>query len=102
VELLPGHPTRKDAFTALLVLDTIISASDSNEKIVKAMNDIQESVSKILKQSLKQRSIEPYFNPLKPNGIYVPTASTITNSSFCIHGFHMIFTVNSYYFLEQH
>jgi hypothetical protein len=39
---LPARPTRKDAFTALSVLDTVISASDDDEKIVKAMVDIQD------------------------------------------------------------
>jgi hypothetical protein len=34
-------------FTALSVLDTIISASDEDEKIVKAMDDIQDFVFKI-------------------------------------------------------
>jgi hypothetical protein len=42
---LPVRPTRKDAFIALSVLDTVISASDADEKIVKAMDDIQVFVS---------------------------------------------------------
>jgi hypothetical protein len=53
MQLLPARPTRKDAFTALSVLDTVISASDANEKILKVMDDIQEFVSKIYRQSLK-------------------------------------------------
>jgi hypothetical protein len=36
-----ARPTRKDAFMALLVFDTVISASDADEKIVNAMDDIQ-------------------------------------------------------------
>jgi hypothetical protein len=40
MQLLPARPTQKDAFTALSVLDTVISTSDANEKIVKAMDDI--------------------------------------------------------------
>jgi hypothetical protein len=42
---LPARPTRKDTSTALSVLDTVISASDADEKIVKAMDDIQDFVS---------------------------------------------------------
>jgi hypothetical protein len=61
IQLLPARPTRKDAVTALLVLDTVISASDADEKIVKEMDDIQEFVSKTYTQSLKQRSIDSYL-----------------------------------------
>jgi hypothetical protein len=64
---LPARPTRKDAFTALSVLDTVISASDADERIVKAMDDIQDFVSKIYRQSLKQRSIDSYFKKQLPN-----------------------------------
>jgi hypothetical protein len=46
---------------ALSVLDTVISASDADENIMKAMGDIQAFVSKIYRQSLKQRSIDSYF-----------------------------------------
>jgi hypothetical protein len=42
---LPVCPTQKDAFTALSVLDTVISVSDADEKIVKMTDDIQDSVS---------------------------------------------------------
>jgi hypothetical protein len=67
MQLLPACPPRKDTFVALSVLDTGISASDANEKIVKAMDDIQNFVSKIYKQSLKQRSTETYFKTQLPN-----------------------------------
>jgi hypothetical protein len=50
---LPARPTWKDTFTALSVLDTVISAGDANEKTVKAMDDIQNFVSKIYRQFLK-------------------------------------------------
>jgi hypothetical protein len=50
---LPVCPTRKDAFTALSVSDCVISSSDANEKIVKAMDEIQDCVPKIYKNSLK-------------------------------------------------
>jgi hypothetical protein len=39
----------------------VVSVSDTDEKIVKAMDDIQNFVSKIYKQSLKQRLTELYF-----------------------------------------
>jgi hypothetical protein len=64
---LPARPTRKDAFTAPSVLDTVISASDSDEKIVKVMDDIQDLISKIYRQVLKQRSIDSYFKKQLPN-----------------------------------
>jgi hypothetical protein len=37
--------TRKDAFIALSVLDTVISVSNADEKIVKVVDDIQDFVS---------------------------------------------------------
>jgi hypothetical protein len=67
MQLLPARPTWKDAFTALSVLDTVIYASDADEKIVMAMDDIQDFVSKIYRQSLKQRSIDSYFKKQLPN-----------------------------------
>jgi hypothetical protein len=42
---LPERPTRKDAFTALSVLDCVISSRDADEKIVKALDEIQDFVS---------------------------------------------------------
>jgi hypothetical protein len=53
-------PPCKDIFTALLVLDCVISSSDAN-KIVKAMDEIQDFMSKIYKNDLKQKSIDSYF-----------------------------------------
>lgn len=44
MELLSACRTWKNAFMALLVFDTVISASDVNEKVVKVMNDIQDCV----------------------------------------------------------
>jgi hypothetical protein len=64
---LPARPTREDAFTALSVLDTVISANDANEKIVMAMDDIQDFVSKIYRQFFKQRSTDSYFKKQLPN-----------------------------------
>jgi hypothetical protein len=53
---LSACPARKDTFTALSVLDTVICESDADEKIVKTMDDIQDFVPSIYRQSLKQRS----------------------------------------------
>jgi hypothetical protein len=64
---LPACPTRKDALMALSELEIVISANDADEKIVKTIHDIQDFVSKIYKQSLKQRSIEPHFKKQLPN-----------------------------------
>jgi adenine C2-methylase RlmN of 23S rRNA A2503 and tRNA A37 len=58
---LPERPTPRDVFTALSVLDGVISSSDADEKIVKALDEIQNFVSEIYKNSMKQRSIYSYF-----------------------------------------
>jgi hypothetical protein len=42
IQLLSAYPTQKDASMALSVFNTVISASDTNEKIAKAMDDIQD------------------------------------------------------------
>jgi hypothetical protein len=42
-------------------VNTVISSSGADEKIVKAMDKIQDFVSKIYKNSLKQTSFESYF-----------------------------------------
>jgi cellulose biosynthesis protein BcsQ len=44
----------RHTFTALSVLDTVITATNADEKIVKAMDDIQDFVSKIYKKSLNK------------------------------------------------
>jgi hypothetical protein len=49
MQALPACPTWKDTLTALWVLDAVISASDADEKIVKAVDDSQDFVSKIYK-----------------------------------------------------
>jgi hypothetical protein len=64
---LPARPTWKDGLIALSVLDTVISASDADDKIVKVMDDIQDFVFNIYRQSLKQRSIDSYFKKQLPN-----------------------------------
>jgi hypothetical protein len=45
----------------------LISASDVDEKIEKAMDDIQDFVSKIYRQSLKQRYTDSYLKKQLPN-----------------------------------
>jgi hypothetical protein len=47
--------------------DRVISVSDSNEKIVNTMDGIKDFVSKIFKQSLKQRLTASYFKKQLPN-----------------------------------
>jgi hypothetical protein len=42
--LLPVHPGSKDVLTALSVLGSIISSSDTDERIVKAMVELQDFV----------------------------------------------------------
>jgi hypothetical protein len=39
---LPERPTRQDAFTALSVLDCVITSTDADEIIVKALDEIQD------------------------------------------------------------
>jgi hypothetical protein len=46
---------------ALSVLDSVLSSGDANERIVKAMDELQDFVSKAYKNTLKQRSVESYF-----------------------------------------
>lgn len=53
-----ARPAWNDAFTALSMLDTAISASDADEENVKAMDDIKNFVTKIYMQCLKQSSSE--------------------------------------------
>jgi hypothetical protein len=43
------------------------------------------------------------INPLKPSGnyIYIPSAFTFNNHTFCVYGFGKILSLNSDYFLKQ-
>jgi hypothetical protein len=59
MQLLLARPSQKDAIMAQSMLDTVISASAAIEKIVKTVDGIQHFVSKINRQSLKQRYIDP-------------------------------------------
>jgi hypothetical protein len=58
---LPVHPACKDVFMVLLVLDPIVSLSDANIRIVKAMDELQDFISKVCNNTLKQRSTVSYF-----------------------------------------
>jgi hypothetical protein len=58
---LPTPPPRKDALMALSVLDSVVNVSDADNRLVKAMDELQDFVSKVYKNSFKQRSIDSYF-----------------------------------------
>jgi hypothetical protein len=59
MQLLSSHPAWKEAFKTLAVLDAVIIATNADDKIFRAMeDDIQDCVSKIYKQSLKQSLID--------------------------------------------
>jgi hypothetical protein len=53
----PARPPHKDALMVLSVLDSVISASDADDRIVKDV----DFVSKVYKSSLKQRSVDSCF-----------------------------------------
>jgi hypothetical protein len=46
-QLLPTQPSQKDALTALLVLNSIVSSNDANDRIVKAVYDLQHFVCEV-------------------------------------------------------
>jgi hypothetical protein len=58
MHLLPVHLGHKDVLMAL----SIISSSDTDERIVRAMVKLQDFVSKMYKNTLKQRPILSYFH----------------------------------------
>lgn len=64
MQTLLSHLTHKEAFTAMSVVDTIISSTNVDDKTQKAMDVIQELLSNIYKNSLKLRSTDPYFQKL--------------------------------------
>jgi hypothetical protein len=102
IQQLPACTTQMDALMALSLLDTVTRATDADEKIVNVRNDIQDFASKINKRSLKERSTESYFNPLKPNGNCMShLLQQSDNYSFCIYEFCRIFNVNRNYFLNN-
>jgi hypothetical protein len=53
--------SHKHALMALSVLDFSISSSDADERIVEVMDELQNFVSKVYKNTLKQRSFKLYF-----------------------------------------
>jgi hypothetical protein len=45
----------------LLVLDSVVNVSDADDRLIKAMDELQDFVSKVYKNSFKQRSIDSHF-----------------------------------------
>lgn len=43
------------------VLDSVLSASEAEDKIVKSMDKLQTSVPKVYKNGLKQSTIDSYY-----------------------------------------
>jgi hypothetical protein len=86
MQLLSSHPAWKEAFKTLAVLDAVIIASNADDKILRAMDDIQDFVSKIYKQSLKQSLID--------------ISSVVFLGSFCLLGcsfYHCIYVLDELY-----
>jgi hypothetical protein len=46
---------------ALLLLDSVVSSSGADKRIVKAVDDLKNFVSKVYVNTLKQRSFESYY-----------------------------------------
>jgi hypothetical protein len=51
MHLLPTHPAHKHELMALSLLDSVISSSDTDKKIVKAMEELQDTTSKVCKNT---------------------------------------------------
>jgi hypothetical protein len=50
-----------------------------------------------------QHPVLIYLKPFKADWyLYAPATLTISNSAFCVYGFHMILSVNRDYLLKQH
>ena len=60
--MFPTQPSCRDAPLALLVLDLVLSVSDTHDRIVKAVDELQDIVSKVYLSSMKQRSVDSHFN----------------------------------------
>jgi hypothetical protein len=58
---LPTRPPHKVAVMALSLLDVVVIASDTDDRIVKVMDELQDFVSKVYENSLKQRSVDFCF-----------------------------------------
>jgi hypothetical protein len=58
---LPTQPPHKDALMVLLVLNSVVSAGDADDRIMKAMDELHDFTSKVYKNSLKQSSTNSYF-----------------------------------------
>jgi hypothetical protein len=55
------QPSCRGAALALLVLDLVLSMSDTYDRTVKAVDELQGILSKVYLSSMKQRSIDSYF-----------------------------------------
>jgi hypothetical protein len=59
--LAPLHLTsHKDALMSLSLLDSVLSSSEADDKIVKSMDKLQNFVPKVYKNGLKQSIIDSY------------------------------------------
>jgi hypothetical protein len=55
------QPSCSDAPMVLLVLDLVLSMSETYDRIVKAVDELQDILSKVYLSSMKQRSIDSHF-----------------------------------------
>lgn len=61
IQPLPTWPPRKEALMVLSLLYSAVSASDADNGIMKAMDELQHFVTKVYKNCLQQRSTDSYF-----------------------------------------
>ena len=61
IQPLPTRPPRKEALMVLSLLYSAVSASDADNGIMKAMDELQHFVSKVYKNCLQQRLTDSYF-----------------------------------------
>jgi hypothetical protein len=57
--LLPNP--HKDALMLLSVLESVLSSSEANDKIVKSMDKLQNFVPKVYKNGFKRSTIDSYY-----------------------------------------
>jgi hypothetical protein len=54
-------PACKGELIPLSALDSIVSSSDTHKRIVKAVDELEDSVPNVYKNTVKQRSTGSYF-----------------------------------------
>jgi len=59
--MFPTQPSCRDAPLVLLVLDLILSMSDTYDRTVKTVDELQDILSKVYLSSMKERSIDSHF-----------------------------------------